>query len=232
MAEQDQIDHYEVLQVSPRADGETIERVFRHLAKRLHPDNAQSGSVEHFSQLVASYRVLSDPEARARFDAGYDALRRRSWQLFDQSAATSRVEADRRIRLGIMTLLYQARRRDVDRPGVGELELERVLDCPSEVLRFHLWYMKESGWLTRLDTGLLAITHHGVNRLLEEEIPWGTQPHRITSGSGATFRAGESGPAEPRRRRDDVDQSGGEGHQRWEDGEDEPSGFRRRTGDA
>ncbi|MEO7964396.1 MAG: J domain-containing protein, partial [Gemmatimonadaceae bacterium] len=32
-------DHYETLQVSPRADQETIERVFRHLAKRYHPDN-------------------------------------------------------------------------------------------------------------------------------------------------------------------------------------------------
>ncbi|TVR64921.1 MAG: molecular chaperone DnaJ [Gemmatimonadales bacterium] len=179
MSDQDQIDHYEVLQVSPRADGETIERVFRHLAKRLHPDNTRSGDVERFSQLVASYRVLSDPETRARYDAGYDDLRRRSWQLFDQSAATSRVEADRRIRLGILTLLYQARRRDVDRPGVGELELERILDCPPEVLRFHLWYMKESGWLNRLDTGLLAISHHGVNRLHEEEIPWEKGVHRL-----------------------------------------------------
>jgi len=189
MSDQDQIDHYEVLQVSPRADGETIERVFRHLAKRLHPDNNHSGDVEHFSQLVASYRVLSDPETRARYDAGYQDLRRRSWQLFDQTAATSRVEADRRIRLGILTLLYQSRRRDVDRPGVGELELERILDCPAEVLRFHLWYMKESGWVKRLDTGLLAITHHGVNRLHEEEIPWEKGTHRLNPAPGEAAHA-------------------------------------------
>jgi curved DNA-binding protein CbpA len=31
-------DHYETLQVSPRADRDTIERVFRLLAKRYHPD--------------------------------------------------------------------------------------------------------------------------------------------------------------------------------------------------
>lgn len=42
MAESDAVDHYEVLQLSPRADQDTIQRVFRHLAKRLHPDNAES----------------------------------------------------------------------------------------------------------------------------------------------------------------------------------------------
>jgi curved DNA-binding protein CbpA len=36
-------DYYEILQVSPLADSETIERVFRHLAKRYHPDNQESG---------------------------------------------------------------------------------------------------------------------------------------------------------------------------------------------
>ena len=41
-------DHYEALQVSPRADGDTIDRVFRHLAKRLHPDNQESGDAEIF----------------------------------------------------------------------------------------------------------------------------------------------------------------------------------------
>ena len=36
------IDHYEVLQVSHRADLQTIQRVYRHLAKRYHPDNSES----------------------------------------------------------------------------------------------------------------------------------------------------------------------------------------------
>ena len=35
-------DYYEVLQVSRNADFETIERVFRLLAKRYHPDNVLS----------------------------------------------------------------------------------------------------------------------------------------------------------------------------------------------
>lgn len=36
-------DHYETLQLSPHAHTNTVERVFRHLAKRFHPDNARTG---------------------------------------------------------------------------------------------------------------------------------------------------------------------------------------------
>ena len=59
-------DLYEVLQVSPRADEETIQRVFRHLAKRFHPDNTESGNAERFSELMEAFQTLSDAEQRSR----------------------------------------------------------------------------------------------------------------------------------------------------------------------
>ena len=65
MPESPAIDYYEVLQLSPRADQDTIQRVFRHLAKRLHPDNAESGDAARFEQVMRAYRVdevlLSSP---------------------------------------------------------------------------------------------------------------------------------------------------------------------------
>ncbi len=36
-------DYYEVLELSPAAETETIHRVYRLLAARYHPDNAQTG---------------------------------------------------------------------------------------------------------------------------------------------------------------------------------------------
>jgi len=36
-------DYYEILRVGPQADEETIERVFRTLAERFHPDNPGTG---------------------------------------------------------------------------------------------------------------------------------------------------------------------------------------------
>jgi curved DNA-binding protein len=45
-------DFYEDLQVSPNADQETIERVYRLLAKRYHPDNSGTGGVEKFDVIT------------------------------------------------------------------------------------------------------------------------------------------------------------------------------------
>ena len=46
MPEELTIDYYEVLQISPNADPDTVHRVYRLLAQRFHPDN-QSLSLIH-----------------------------------------------------------------------------------------------------------------------------------------------------------------------------------------
>ena len=38
-------DYYEILEVSPNANSETIERIFRYLAMRYHPDNRDTGDI-------------------------------------------------------------------------------------------------------------------------------------------------------------------------------------------
>ena len=65
MSNTDFIDYYELLQVSSNADTDTIDRVFRHLAKKLHPDNKESADPERFRLIVEAHRTLSDPETRA-----------------------------------------------------------------------------------------------------------------------------------------------------------------------
>lgn len=180
-------DYYELLQVSPGADTDTIERVYRHLAKRYHPDNSDSGDTDRFNEITDAYRTLSDPEQRARYDAGYEDSRRERWKVFNQMASTRNVEADRRIRLGLLTLLYQARRRNVDKPGMGIIELERVLDCPEEHMKFHLWYLKEHRWIERRDNGSFAITVQGIDELDHQDIPWAEEIHRLP-GPGSRDR--------------------------------------------
>lgn len=164
-------DHYEALQVSPRADQETIERVFRHLAKRFHPDNSESGDADRFKEVMEAFQVLSDPEQRARFDANYQAAREARWRVFDQASATDGVESDRRLRTALLSILYAARRNDTDRPGVGNVDLERLLGCAEEHMKFHLWYLRENGWVQRTENGQWAITATGVDRVLESGGP-------------------------------------------------------------
>jgi len=180
-------DHYELLQLSPRADQDTIERVFRHLAKRFHPDNSESGDAERFRALMDAFRVLSDPERRAEYDARYEETREARWRIFDQTAAANDVEADRRIRVGILSALYAARRNDVDHPGVGIVDLERLLGCPEEHMKFHLWYLRENGWIQRLENGTIAVTASGVDRVLELGGPRQEGAHLLRAGEGSGF---------------------------------------------
>lgn len=60
--------HYEVLGVAPDADGETIRAAYRKLARETHPD--VGGNNDDFVAVAAAWAVLSDPDARARYDGG------------------------------------------------------------------------------------------------------------------------------------------------------------------
>jgi curved DNA-binding protein len=63
------IDYYELLQISPNADNETIHRVYKYLAARLHPDNAATGDSAKFQLVKSAYEVLSNSVRRREYDA-------------------------------------------------------------------------------------------------------------------------------------------------------------------
>src|SRR5260370_478315 len=62
------VDYYELLQISPDAEPETIHRVFRIMASRYHPDNKETGDNEKFLLLTKAYAVLSDAARRASYE--------------------------------------------------------------------------------------------------------------------------------------------------------------------
>jgi curved DNA-binding protein CbpA len=167
MADSPLPDYYEVLQVSSSAEPETIERVFRLLANRYHPDNQDSGNADKFTELMNAHTTLCDPVKRAAYDVSYERIRETHWRIFNQDTATNDIAADGRVRAGILSLLYVARRNDYKEPGVGVIELERVLGCPGEILQFQMWYLRENGWVERLTTGHFAITAAGVDKLFD-----------------------------------------------------------------
>ena len=66
------VDYYGLLGVAPDASDDEIARVFRALAKQLHPDRVGSRSTEqqqHFKQITAAYEVLSNPRMRHDYDS-------------------------------------------------------------------------------------------------------------------------------------------------------------------
>ena len=164
------VDYYEVLQLSQTANADTVERVYRLLAKRYHPDNHESGDVDKFTALRQAYEVLSDPDARAAYDVKYDDNRSMMWKVFDQGSASDAQEADRRIFHGILSLLYIARRRQPEDGGLGTVYLEKMLGCPQQHLDFPLWYLRRRGLVEILPTGMFAITVDGIDKLSNKEL--------------------------------------------------------------
>ncbi|MBW3576040.1 MAG: DnaJ domain-containing protein [Actinobacteria bacterium] len=87
-------DHYEVLGVAEEASHEEIQRAYRRLARRHHPDAnpGDAGAEERFKEISAAYEVLSDPVKRRE----YDQVRRSGHAAggFDSGAGTFRVTVD------------------------------------------------------------------------------------------------------------------------------------------
>jgi curved DNA-binding protein len=70
-------DFYEALGVSRSADQPEIQRAYRKLARKYHPDvNKEPDAEERFKEISEAYDVLSDPELRKRYDAFGEDFRR------------------------------------------------------------------------------------------------------------------------------------------------------------
>jgi len=161
----EQLDCYEIMQLSPKATADTIHRVHRILAQRYHPDTPDTGNAEMFIQVTAAARILSDPERRAKFDARYHATRQLHWKIFDQAEAALGPQAERVKRRGILGLLYAKAAHDIERAGMTAIEFEEILGCPREHLQAALWYLKGKGFIQRSDNGRFTITVAGFDEM-------------------------------------------------------------------
>jgi curved DNA-binding protein CbpA len=159
-------DYYELLQISPSAEPETIHRVYRLLAQRFHPDNPDTGNEARFRTLHAAYLVLSDPAERAKYDVRYHQHRHTRWHT--QSAdghGANEFEIEQFVRLTVLEVLYRNRREQPHSPGVFVLDLEQLTGHPRELLDFTTWYLLQRKLVVRGDNSRLMISADGVDYL-------------------------------------------------------------------
>ena len=176
------VDYYEVLQVSSNAEQDTIQRVFRLLAQRFHPDNKESGNDQRFREIQDAYSVLNDPEKRARYDIGYQQRRHNRWRLVSTGEqASNDFEIEQMVRLTMLEALYTKRRIEPASPSIYSTELETMLGRPREHLEFTIWYLSQRKYVTRDDQSRLMITADGVDYL--EQNYKGVQRKRLQAGS-------------------------------------------------
>jgi hypothetical protein len=151
------VDYYELLQISPNAEHETIHRVFRIMAARYHPDNTETGDNEKFLLLSKAYSLLSDPARRASYDDLHRSRRIQPLPVFGLKEFAEGLEGELNRRLGILSLLYNRRRANPDNPGISHLE-------------FAIWFLHEKQYLRTGNTSDYSISAAGVE-YLESEIP-------------------------------------------------------------
>ena len=164
------IDYYELLQISPNAEPDTIHRVFRIMAARYHPDNKETGNNDKFLLLTKAYSVLSDPAKRASYDERHRDRRAQPLPVFGLKEFAEGLEGEVNRRLGILSLLYSRRRTNPEIPGMSVWELETVMSFPREHLEFAIWFLREKEYIRTGDHSDYVISAVGLE-YLESEVP-------------------------------------------------------------
>jgi len=178
-------DFYEVLQISPNADPDTVHRIYRLLAQRFHPDNQETGDPARFRQITEAYNVLSDPEQRAAFDVRHQSVRQERMRVVTHAArANTDFEIEQLVRLTVLEALYTQRRVNPGNPGIFDLDLEGLTGQSRDHLEFTFWYLISKNLIKRGDSSRLIITADGVD-YLEQHYETNLQRKRLKEASGA-----------------------------------------------
>lgn len=164
------VDYYIILQVDPTCSPKELEAAYRHLAKTYHPDHIDTADVTKFNQVIEAYRTLRNPDQRAEYDLVYAANKKDNWFKFtagnsldvDEKSVIDDAEAHARI----LVFLYKKRRENARSAGIAGFYVQQMLDCSEEIIDFHLWYLKEKGFIEITEQGALAITIQGIDHVI------------------------------------------------------------------
>jgi hypothetical protein len=178
------VDYYEFLQISPNADTDTIHRVYRFLATRLHPDNPESGDADKFHLLKTAYDVLSNSEQRAAYDASCKQNPIEPEPLSASVDFMDSLDGELNRRLAVLAVLYYRRRTNPNAPEVALSEIEQRMGFPRDYLDFTTWYLLRKGYVCRADNSDFTLTADGVDFVESERAQLPILNKMLTGGNG------------------------------------------------
>jgi DnaJ-class molecular chaperone len=118
---------YEILGVLPDATPDEIRTAFRRAALQQHPDTSSEGTdAIGIRSVIAAYRLLVDPRARARYDAAHqpiEGIDRGSRRVPDRDSSMARVFARD------TNTTQEIRRFCIDCHGTGAIRT--IVTCPA-----------------------------------------------------------------------------------------------------
>lgn len=175
-AQPKQLTFYELLQVDPSANPTIIRYAYRFLAAMYHPDNADSGDAEQFRMITEAWKTLSDATKRQAYDMQMGVQKadpqqaragggsdKSKFNIPKVSLSWSEVE----IRLAILQILLEARRKKPETGGASARMLMDCLNCGLDEVQWPLWYLREKGYITRGEASF-TITVEGVDYIIDQ----------------------------------------------------------------
>lgn len=173
---------YTLLQVDPSAHPTIIRYAYRYLAGIYHPDNADTGNAEAFRIIQEAWKTLSDTGRRMAYDAQI-GLSNQEAAVDKLAASTSGVKStmprftfdknanalsynEVEMRLAILQLLLDARKKRVQTGGLSAKGLMDVLNIGMEEIEYVLWYLREKGLVIRQEAQFM-IAVQGVDYLVD-----------------------------------------------------------------
>ena len=180
-------DYYEFLQISPNAEPSTINRVFKFLAIRFHPDNPETGNADQFALLKDAHDVLSDPSRRAQYDAAREKHSAAPVPISETMDFLDNLEGELNRRLAVLAVLYLRRRTTPNKPEVSLAEIESRMGFPRDYMEFTIWYLLKKDYITRADNSALTLTAEGVDFVETQRANQPKLSKLLTSGTGPSI---------------------------------------------
>jgi hypothetical protein len=165
-------DHHALLRAGVAGDAQGLDRLYRALAFRYHPDNLESGNVEIFLMIKEAYRILS-PSKQYQEDVE-----------IAKPLKTSGLQAElRRLKdksHDVLGLLCQRRISDYRNVFVSPGDLESLTGMEADEVGFILWYLLEKDAVT-LSESSYAISAVGIDILDSAQQPACKRTHNYNS---------------------------------------------------
>jgi len=158
-------DHYAILEIEAKADSETIQKAYAKLAKKYHPNNAETGSAEMFEAVNSAYETLSDPELRGIFDKLKGVGQQEGAPRFSGVEFFDALGREALRRAAILCVLYDRRLSKPNAPSLSMRHLEIIVEATAAELASALWYLKQRGLAASDDKSSLQITVDGMDFL-------------------------------------------------------------------
>lgn len=93
----EELNHYDVLKVSPTATQDQIKQAYRRLVKQYHPDrNREESGTDRIVRINAAYEVLGDRDSRQSYDRAREERPSRRTQSERATAAYHQYRSSRR----------------------------------------------------------------------------------------------------------------------------------------